>query len=402
MEKSILIISYNIGNDNSVSGRRWGKFTTQLIKNGYNIFLLCNKNDVSIEFQNRRIKLTKLNSFYPKILSKNPSNIAQKFSYKASLFFLKFITKGSYYDLGCLQKRRFIRKALKIIVDNNISNVIVSGAPFSYLYYVALLREKIEFNFIADFRDAWTWSKINGTSSLKYKRFKEEKRREILVLKRADNITVASVDLKSHLDLVLNRNKISKKVIVLTNSIESRSKEFKSYIFDNSKIIISHIGTIPLKTKKYWKIFLNFLNETDLVLNIDFYSNSNNEFYEEALKIKKNKINFLPRVSEKELQVKLQKSSFLLIFKQDDFSNTFSSKFFDYIKAQRPIIAFTNSGIFSRELLENKIGYIINEHTSFETINKIITNKINIYNHNYEWKKFSTEYVTNELETLLL
>ncbi len=402
MEKSILVISYNIGTDKSVSGRRWGKFTTQLIKSGYNIFLLCNKYGVSSEFYNNSIKLTKLNSFYPKILRKYPNDIAQKFSYRLSLFFLKSITRGSYYDLGCLQKRRFQTKALKIIVDNNITNVIVSGVPFSYLYYVALLKKKIEFNFIADFRDAWTWSKINGISSLDYKRTNEENRREILVLKRADNIIVASIDLKSHLDLVLKRNKISKKVMVLTNSIESRNKEFNSYIFDNSKIIISHIGTIPLKTKKYWKIFLNYLDETDLDLNIDFYSNSNNEFYEEALKIKKNNINFLPRVSEKELQFKLQKSSFLLIFKQDDFSNTFSSKFFDYIKAQRPIIAFANSGIFSKELLDNKIGYVINEHTSFKSINKIITNKINIYNHNYEWKKFSTEYVTNKLEALIL
>ena len=57
------------------------------------------------------------------------------------------------------------------------------------------------------------------------------------------------------------------------------------------------------------------------------------------------------------------------------FQIHFLQNFFDYIKAQRPIIAFTNSGIFSRELLENKIGYIINEHTSFETINKIITIK---------------------------
>lgn len=402
MGKSILIISYYIGTDNSVAGRRWAKFASQLIKNGHKVFLFCNKNNNSIDFKDKVHVITDINFFYPKILKSQPNNVLKKIIYGLSLFYLKFLTKGSYYDLGCLQKKEFQNKISKIINKYEISNVIVSGAPFSYLYYVALLRKKINFNFIADFRDAWTWSKTNGISFLKNKRIIEEKKREILVLKEADNLIVASLDLKIHIDLQLKTNKIPKKSIVLTNSIEFCEKEISFDNFNNSKLVISHIGTIPLKTKKYWKMFLNYLKETDLELKVDFYSNSNKDFFEDALKVKTNNINFLPRISETELLIKLQKSSFLLIFKQDSFSNTFSSKFFDYVKSQRPILAFSSSGIFSNELLENKIGHIINEHTSFKTIDNIILKKRNFYNHNYNWKKFSTENVTYELETLLL
>ena len=81
----------------------------------------------------------------------------------------------------------------------------------------------------------------------------------------------------------------------------------------------------------------------------------------------------------------------------DAFPNSFPTKFFDYIRAQKPIMAFTKKGIFSEEIENNKIGQIFNEKSNIDEFDDFLSSFRNINYNNYNFLKFE---ISSELQKL--
>ena len=121
----------------------------------------------------------------------------------------------------------------------------------------------------------------------------------------------------------------------------------------------------------------------------------------EANKILAESIVFIDRVPEKEIQKIIVDTDFLLMFKHDSFPNSFPSKFFDYIRSKKPIIAYTIHGEVSKEIVRNNIGVVITEKTEEVELNRIFNNDWNEvvnFNENYNWEKFSIESLAGNIE----
>ena len=61
-----------------------------------------------------------------------------------------------------------------LILEEKINIIIVSGAPFTLLYYSTLLKKKFSIKLISDIRDPWTWGSGYGMTLLTKPRKKKE------------------------------------------------------------------------------------------------------------------------------------------------------------------------------------------------------------------------------------
>ena len=397
MNKSILIISYKIGNDKSVAGKRWLNYSNSLSKKGFLVSVLATENNIDCDNLDKRVKVYSIKSKYPKILDKNKLSFFDRIYYKLADFYQKLTVKGSLYDKGKKLENKLINKVSEIIPENNLQNIIVSGAPFSFLYYLTK-HFKGKLNLICDFRDPWTWGIGYGMSILSKKRIEYEKYCENFVLENSNYITCASKDLSNILNNKLK--KFEKQSIVLLNATDNLNSNINNHIIHNvnKTIRIAHIGTISLNTEKYWKLFLDLIELSKFDIELNFYGNNNVSFLKNVKKRKNLKVTFHNRIEEKLLLKELSSNNITLLFKMDEFPNTFPTKFFDYLRVKKPIIAFTKKGIFSDEIESNNIGIIFNENTNINDLDNFLGSYGNISYKDYDFSKFD---ISNEIKKLI-
>ena len=259
-------------------------------------------------------------------------------------------------------------------------------------------RFKGQLNLICDFRDPWTWGIGYGMSILSKKRIEYEKYCENFVLKNSNYITCASKDLSKILNNKLK--KFEKQSIVIINATDNLNSNVNNDISLNlnKTIRIAHIGTISLNTEKYWKLFLDLIEISKFEIELNFYGNNNVSFFKHIKKRKNLKVNFHSRIDEKLLFKELSSNNITLLFKMDEFPNTFPTKFFDYLRVKKPIIAFTKKGIFSDEIESNNIGIIFNENTNIDELDNFLGSYRNISYNDYDFSKLD---ISNEIKKLI-
>ena len=399
--KKILIVSYYLGTKKGVGGKRWLNYANYLNTLGHEITILTTSPRSEIERLHPKINIVNFNSNYPKILDQSTFNVFEKVKYRVVMIFMFLVCRGSIFDRGKRLESLIHQKIEKLIISGDFKNIIVSGAPFSLMYFVCKnFRNRI--NIISDFRDPWTWGHGYGFKNLSQKRKKYEISCEEFVINNSNYIACASKDISIALDLRMKSSK--KKPLVLLNTIESfklqNSKNANSSL--NKKIIISHIGTIAVDTEKYWKHFLTLIKQTNQIIQINFYGNNNIQFYNHVKHNDVENINFIKRLDHLGLSKELIKSDILILFKMDIFPNTFPTKFFDYIQSEKPIIAFTKEGEFSNEIERNNLGVIFDDDTDVSEFDSFLSSHTKINYSNYDISKFSIMNQTKKLTKILL
>ena len=133
MVKKVLIVSYYIGNNFGVGGRRWLKYANQLAVNNYEVHLLSTKGNIDYSQLNHKIHIHEIKSNYPQVLNKVDFNLIDKIHYKIVLCFLRITVKGTIYDKASRIEKKYIKKLETLIEDYDIKNIIISGAPFNLM-----------------------------------------------------------------------------------------------------------------------------------------------------------------------------------------------------------------------------------------------------------------------------
>ncbi|MEZ4720835.1 MAG: hypothetical protein R2813_03040 [Flavobacteriales bacterium] len=403
--KKVLIVSYLLSTRKGVGGRRWLKFANQLSKDGYQVSVLTAQNHFDPEELDPSIECHFFKANYPSVLDQYPESIWDKIRYRFAVFFLSIVVNGTIYDVGSRLGDVTKKRVRAILESSNYPSVIVSGAPFSFLYFMAELKaENPSVNLICDFRDPWTWGKGYGMRSISGRRMLIEKNRESLVFQKADYITSASYDVKEYIDAKLTLAGQTEKSLLLMNGIESRVSKLIQKRTNRDGIILTHIGTIGNETSKYWKRFLDYLEFSTSKIEVRIYGNSNREFIDEVTRRKMTEVFFFDRVPEQDLEHILLEADALLMFKRDELPNSFASKFFDYIKSRRPIIVYTLDGLVSEEIIRNNIGYVFTDNTPLEEVDIILSGIDNDPNFNdeYDWSKYTIEKLAKKLHRILV
>ncbi|MCT4581216.1 MAG: hypothetical protein N4A35_07345 [Flavobacteriales bacterium] len=397
MKKSVVILVYSLAPRNGVGARRWQKFALELANLNYNVYIV-GANDVNNEYlSHKNIEYKIFDSKYPKVLDRIPTNFVQKISYHLAVKKQEKQALGATYDRATLDKKEIVNLLSKLVEENEIKNLIVSGAPFSLLYYGTIIKERFpSLNLISDIRDAWTWGVGYGMQQLSVSKKKHEKFLEQSVVKKSDYITVASEDLK--IELLKKYSAAQEKTTTLLNGIEF-DESYVAVPFNSDKIVITHIGSVNSGVEKYWIPFLNLIKQMGKEVVVKFIGRTNLNIVNYVSSNKIENVEFIKFVQEQDLKCFFEETHFVLMFKKDGFENTFPSKYFDYIKYEKPIIAFTKEGAVATEIVQNDLGSVFDEYINqSEFIDFLELYKNKPFNQQYDKHKFSIENLILELE----
>lgn len=404
-----MIVSYAFPPSLEIGGRRWSKFVPYLNNLGYKISLLTHQPKIKVEDKivyNNLNRVDFFNSKYPTILEKRPVNVIDHLKYKVSLLYMKIITKNNYYDKGVLIKKSFLRKASSIIKEENIKLVIITGAPFSLLYYGTLLKQNLSIKLISDFRDPWTWGDGYGMNILSSKRKEKEISYQNEVLKFSNLVFVPVKPMYDH--LVINYKEFKTKINILPHGYDKNDFEKVKYNIknNNNNFRIIYGGTIYSNLDQlYHELYNCVKNNSNCDYNIEIFTNDFKYLTKSQLFEIKKKMSVKKLLPTKDFMKKVHSADAFLLFFPDNVKDFFSSKFYEIIYLRTPIIFVGKSGKVSNFLVNNNLGiHILPEKFSLTISNILQNGAINnfTYNNSFDVDEFSFDKISYRLNKCLI
>jgi galactitol-specific phosphotransferase system IIB component len=243
----------------------------------------------------------------------------------------------------------FLKKYIK---KNEIDTIITSGPPHS-LHLIGLqLKKDLEINWLADFRDPWTTIGYHKALKLSAYANKKHKKLESQVLNTADTIIVTSKTTKKEFEALTD-----KPIEVITNGydVENVTKQTLDSTFS-----LAHIGSLlsERNPKILWEVISELLVEIP-----DFKSHFelklmgavSQEVLQSIADFGLNE--FTTNLGYVSHQVALEhqrKSQVLLLIEIDskDTKSIIPGKLFEYMVAERPILALGPEGSDFAEILK--------------------------------------------------
>ena len=231
---------------------------------------------------------------------------------------------------------KFLSSYLK---EHQIETVITTGPPHSLHLIGKQLKERLPINWIADFRDPWT--KIGYHQKLKLTKNAQQKhlRLEREVLQTADHILTTSFTTKKDFSAITQ-----KPITLITNGFDE--DEVKQVELAE-KFRLAHIGSLlsERNPENLWRALQelidqkeDFKNDVELVLAGKVSESVVSSIKEYQLG------NYLVEkgyLSHEESLLQQRKAQVLLLIEIDkeETKGIIPGKFFEYLKANRPILA---------------------------------------------------------------
>jgi len=365
MKKKILIVSHVFPPAQGIGGRRWMKYAKSFVKDKHEVYILTKKTkDIGSLWTKDLSWLKKENinnykTFYPNILNKNPKSFYGKVFYRISLLLVKVFSFGNYYDRTILDKLLFLYKLNLIIKKKDIGFVIISGAPFSLLYYGAILKHKQikKTKFIADIRDPWTWNNNYSFENISKVRQEREKRKEKFVVSTFDKVLVPANAMKKH--LVTNYSNIN--IQILTHAIDTDDFIDISHNNNNQgEVILIYGGTVYENSYSVFKRIEQSLTLRKINFTFDIYCSNYGQFKQHALDLKS--INVKKKILPKKLFSLIAESTYYIAYYPEKYNDFISTKIFEIVYLRKPIILICEEGELSRFIEDNCLGIHILPH----------------------------------------
>lgn len=302
---------------------------------------------------------------------------------------------------------KFLQKYLS---ENNIDVVVSSGPPHSMHMIGLQLKNKLNIKWVADFRDPWT--NIDYYSSLKLSKWADKKHHQLEkeVLNTADKVLTVSEAWKNDFFKISNKNNIH----VLTNGFDNELNEDEQVLLDE-KFTISHIGSMNAERNPivFWNALKELVDINKVFANklqIKLAGGVSDEVFEYLEKngLKKYVV-YNSYLNHKEA-VRFQKSSQLLLLLTNNPKNAMGmlpGKLFEYLNANRPILAISPNGSDLSEVLKNTNGGVNIDYSDKEEMKKSVLNYFNLYSNGGLFVKseninqYSRKSVTGKLAEVL-
>ena len=271
----------------------------------------------------------------------------------------------------------------KYIQENQIDTIITSGPPHS-LHLIGLeLKQKLDLNWIADFRDPWTTIGYHKALKLSNYASKKHKYLENKVLNSADKILVTSKTTKTEFQSITNQP-----IEVITNGFDDETSlsKAKNVVLD-SKFSLAHIGSFlsDRNPEILWKTLSELVLEIpDFAKNLEIklIGKVSQEVLDAISLFKLNEfVNNLGYLSHKVAIENQQKSQVLLLIEIDseETKSIIPGKLFEYMVSERPIIGIGPKNSDFQEILVNTNSGLFFEYSEKENLKKSILEYYNLY-----------------------
>ncbi len=412
----ILLICYSFPPFPGIGGRRWAKFTKNLVRDNYEIFVVGAEHRIGRPSNwTEDVNKTGINYFPIKtrffnFFHNHNFNLFSRIAYKFSKFYLQNRYKGNFYDKSLSSADLFYKKAKELIIKNEIKNLIVTIAPYRLVDVgVRLKKEFPELNFIIDSRDPWNI-------------YLDEWDHKYL------NKTQKAFELKSELDAVAVANKVfSVCQVVIDFYLEHFPARQKDFIFVpngyDKEEIVDEIPMEQYSGVKYfvytgvlYDISIGLFEEFVLQLkeisdknplllhNIEFhfYIPEQDQFKKIANKQNMIKyIKFFDQVPLREIQKVISNSIGGMLFLPPLFEFSLSTKFYEYVSHKKRILVFSNPGDVAKLVEKHQLGYAMlpgNMRLPLEKAIDELSTEQELPPHTFDLTEFETQALTSRIK----
>tara|TARA_R110002072_G_scaffold125944_2_gene262443 strand:- start:118372 stop:119652 length:1281 start_codon:yes stop_codon:yes gene_type:complete len=262
----------------------------------------------------------------------------------------------------------------KYLFEHPVETVVTTGPPHS-LHLIGLqLKKECKLPWVADFRDPWTTIHYHESLRLSASSRRKHKQLEASVLQQADAVTVTSATTKKQFEHIT-----PKTVHLVTNGFEPKA-EITAKL--DAKFSLAHIGSLLAERNPIvlWEVVSELAAEVegfreDVEITLagvvgDSILRSLSSFGLTA------NIRNLGYVSHDEA-VQLQHNAQILVLLEIDSLETkviIPGKLFEYLSAQRPIIALGPEGSDVKEIITTtESGYYFNPSQKNQLKEQLLT-----------------------------
>ena len=260
--------------------------------------------------------------------------------------------------------------------DNKIDIIITTGPPHSMHLIGLQLKEKFNIKWIADFRDPWTEIDYFDQLPLTNKSMEKHRQLEVKVLKNADKVIVVGKTMANSFKTFTD------KIEVITNGYDTY--KLKGNVKLDEQFSLVHIGMLNADRNHtiLWKVLQELCNE-----NNDFAEDLHLKFIG---KLDMNAISDIEKYNLKKCTTLIdylahtevlehQRSAQVLLLSVNNVASAkgiITGKIFEYLQANRPILAIGPSDGDLAEIISNTNSGIV---IDFEDSSKLKEQILNLY-----------------------
>ncbi len=271
---------------------------------------------------------------------------------------------------------RFLKKYLR---ENQIDTIVTSGPPHSLHLIGMQLKKELGIKWFADFRDPWTTIGYHKSLKLSSYAKKEHKKLEHQVLNSADTIIVTSKTTKDEFKSITN-----KPIEVITNGYDLENVNKQTL---DEKFTMAHIGSFlsDRNPKILWQSLQELIAEnSDFATHfqLKLIGKVSQEILDSIKSFQLEKyVNNLGYVSHQEALQHQRKSQVLLLIEIDspETKSIIPGKIFEYLVAERPIIAFGPKSSDFEEIITTTNTGVFFLYDEKERLKKTIINYFELY-----------------------
>lgn len=378
-DRKILIITYYWPPAGGAGVQRWLKFVKYLAEMGFEVHIYTPENPEAPAQDESLLKDVPANAVIIKKPIWEPFTIFKRLTNKKGNLNAGFLTEEKRNKTKWTEKlalfiranffipdakmfwiRPSVRFLEQYIQDEKINLIISSGPPHSMHLIALKLQNKLGVKWLADFRDPWTnidfYKELPILKPVDNYLHKLEK----TVLQKADCVIVVGPQMKAEFKAIAPQADIE----VITNGFDSGIAQ--NAILDK-KFSILHVGSINTDRnhESFYKAIHSLLQEVETLKNhleIRFIGKVDFVARESISKFKLDSfVEFISYIPYSQVSA-IQQSARILYLPLNNTPNAkgiLTGKFFEYLAAQRPIIAQgPKDGDVAQILLETKAGFI--------------------------------------------
>jgi len=386
--KKILIISYTFPPTPGIGGRRWAKFSKELIAEKHDVKVITfssgletgNSSEWTKDIVTYKDKINYHPSHYPKWLVA-PHSFVDKIMYRLSLLYVKLFAKGNYYDRASFLREK-VMKEVQEYINNGYNNIIVTCAPFKLAYWVSeIIADNPTTNFIVDFRDPWANNlTAYGFNEMSQNRIDFEKNAEKTVVTKFNKVFVVANEMKNY--FVKTYHLPNDKIEVISNgfdvddfvNISNTESDFR--FSNNPKKKVVFTGTFYDNSFYLLKELTEVLNTNKLLKDsFEFHFFGTMSHVAKKL-VQQNSENlcFHGNVKLNEVYKVIRLADFCSLFLTDDITYSLSTKFLEYLSQNKQILVFSKGGATGTFVESNHIGFSINAKQMEEKLTNCLFN----------------------------
>jgi glycosyltransferase involved in cell wall biosynthesis len=272
--------------------------------------------------------------------------------------------RGNFFipDARCFWVKPSVKYLSAWLAKNPTDAIISSGPPHSTHLIAMKLKKRFNLPWIADFRDPWTKIDFYGELHLTWFADRKHRRLEKQVVTSADCIVTVGNQMKEEFEA-----NGAKKAVVITNGFDTADR-IEGNIECDRDFTLAHFGTVnkARNPELLWQVLAGLVEENKEFANdlkLKFVGRMDQSVLASIHKYNMEshlvKIDFLPHKEVLRLQKQAQ-VLLLLINQTHNAQGILTGKFFEYLAAERPILAIGPTvGDVADILKQSNAGIII-------------------------------------------